>query len=140
MMRLPVLGHLLLGVVASAALLGAGCDSKTYVHLTIESGATAVTGVASIEVQLSLDGQTATSTLTEKGTATIALPTAVTFEVQKGSGIMTLVAIAKNSAGGEIIRGGATATVTRGQTARATITLGQGDTPDLAGGDWRRPI
>lgn len=138
MTRFPLLGRLVLGLVASVALLS-GCDAKTYVHLSIESGATAVAGIASIEVQLELEGRTETATLTEKGAATITLPTAVTFEIQKGAGLLSLVAIAKNSAGTELTRGTKTTTVTRGQTARATITFGQGDTPDLAGTDSTPP-
>lgn len=117
-------------LLLAVSLFALGCGSKTYLHVTIE-GAGQPT-ITSIEVNLTLGAQTSSTVLTEKNSGAIALPTAVTFDLQSGSGPLTVLAIARNGAQ-EIVRGSGTVTITRGKTARTTITLGQIAMGDLAG-------
>ncbi len=121
---------LLLAIVAAAS----ACSHKTYVEVTIASGG-ALPAIGSIELQMTLGTLSASTTLTEPGSKPITLPTSVVLELKSGEGSLSIVAIAKDASGTELIRGTTATTVSRGGTAHATVTLGTANTNnDLGGG------
>jgi hypothetical protein len=111
-----------------------GCKdsgSQTYVVVKIQPGAVAPTGIHSIDLQLSLNGMNAMTTLSESSGGDIMLPTDATLQIgDSATGDLMLTAIAKDSAGIEITRGMADAQIIPKGTATLVVTLsGQNNMP-----------
>lgn len=126
----------------SLALI-AGCTSGsgTYVLLTVESGPSTPAGVASIDLQLDLNGMPATGQLKPKS-GELHFPTTASLEIRHGSGTLTITAVARDAQGTELDHGSVTTNVVDGKVNNVTLQLGlaAGDdmamaANDLGGGD-----
>ena len=118
-------------IAATSLLLASGCrPSNTYVLLTIDRG-NVTTDVDRIELDLTLDGMTATTQLTESGGGAIALPTTASLEILQGHGQLSVLGIAY-LAGTEVSRGTISGDIEPG-TTDLTLVFGQGSSasPDL---------
>jgi hypothetical protein len=128
---------------ACAALLAlplaAGCSGKTYAVVQVAAGASTPAGLSKIELQLELDGQHDLVTLAEPDGSAISLPADVSILIRKGSGYLTVTAVAHKD-GRPVDTGKNGGQVEAGHTARIFVTLGQtggpgddlGPPPDLA--------
>ena len=114
--------------------LGFGCSkSGTFVVLDFKAGASAPTGVKSIDVGLTLGGKTAMTTYTAPGGAEITLPTSATLEIGAGSGGLTVSALARDKGGAGLAMATAAGTVTTGSTTHVAVQFG-GPAPDGGAG------
>jgi hypothetical protein len=102
-------------LLVSASLLAAACGGKkTFVEVKIQPGASVPAGIKKLDVQLTLNGATVSTPLTEKDGADISFPTSASFEIRTGSGAMTIVVSAEDQAGQEIDLGTSTGSVVSG--------------------------
>ncbi|HVU49782.1 MAG TPA: choice-of-anchor D domain-containing protein [Polyangia bacterium] len=123
-----------LAAVVLGACLGFGCSkSGTFVVLDFKAGASAPQGVKSIDVGLTLGGQTAMTSYTAPGGGDITLPTSATLEIGSGSGTLAVSATARDAGGAALATAAATGVVTSGSTTHVTVTFG-GSSPDGGAG------
>src|SRR5581483_9921852 len=119
-----------------------GSTTGTYVVVKINPGAVAPTGIHSIDLQLSLNGKSAMTTLMEPSGGDVTLPTDATLQIASNeSGDIMLTAVAHDSAGNEVARGmGDTQIVPDGTATLIVVLNGTSNmpmpdllTPDLKG-------
>ena len=119
-------------VVAS----GLGCKAKsTFVHVVLTPAQPEPTGIKSIELDLALGAQTATTTLREADGRDIALPADTTLLIGSGSGQLTITAIARSVDGKELDRGVTTATVAKGAITEVGVAMAGGKADLAPSGD-----
>jgi hypothetical protein len=103
------------------ALLLAGCTPNgTYVLLTLDRAPGVPDGITSIDLSLTLAGQTADAQEQQAG---FTFPTNLVLDVGSGAGELDIAATAATANGTTVATGSATATVTRGQRSAATLIL-----------------
>ena len=112
----------LLGLLGGA-LPACGGGGGTFVLVRIERGS-AVGDIASIDLQLALDGQMVTLPLAKMDGMPLALPTSKTLEIGSASGRLDVVAVAFDGSRNVVSRGSNSGTVTRGDTTTIVVTLG----------------
>ncbi len=110
--------------LAIAVASGLGCKAKsTFVHVTLTSALTEPSGIKSIELQLTLGGQSASTTLRESSGADIAFPTDTTLQIGSGAGQLVITAIARAADGRELDRGVNFATVVSGAITEVAVAM-----------------
>jgi hypothetical protein len=120
--------------VVLGACLGFGCSkSGTFVVLDFKAGASAPTGVKSIDIALALGGKTAMTSYTAPGGGDITLPTSATLEIGSGAGALAVSATARDKSGAALMMATATGAVTTGSTTHVSVTFG-GTSPDGGAG------
>jgi len=107
------------------ALGAAGCASKhTYVVVTLDGTSTTPGGIVSIDLQLTLGTAMKTVTLAEPGGGAITLPTDKTLEITGATGALTILAVARDAGGNEVVRGSGMGDVVKDQTTSIHVPLG----------------
>jgi hypothetical protein len=96
--------------------------SGTFVLLTVQGGAGVPDGIVSLELALALGGKNATAHFDKHGAA-LSLPTTLVLDVGSGAGALSITADGNDASGQTLAEGTITATVIRGQTVTATVTL-----------------
>src|SRR5215831_19035917 len=96
--------RLLVSLLACAGLVSAckSGDGGTYVVVAIQAGASTPSGIRSIDLDLTLDGHSASTTFTGPNGGDIKLPTDGTLEIGSGAGNLTITAHARG-AGGQLL-------------------------------------
>ena len=113
--------------IAIAVASSLGCKPKsTFVHVTLNPAQPEPSGIKSIELQLALGSQNATTTLRETDGRDIALPADTTLQIGSGSGQLAITAIARSSDGRELDRGTTTATVAAGAITEVAVAMAGG--------------
>jgi hypothetical protein len=116
-----------IAIALAAVASGLGCKAKsTFVHVTLNPAQPEPSGIKSIELQLALGSQTATTTLREASGADIALPADTTLQIGSGAGQFSVTAIARSGDGREIDRGVTTATVVAGAITEVAVAMAGG--------------
>src|SRR5262249_61665680 len=120
----------------------AACSSGTFAVVTLEEIGSPTSPVHTVDLQLTLGGMSAQTTLRDTSGGDLTLPTDAALQIRSGSGSLGIVAIARDAAGAELGRGGASVDVASNKTSRGTVALdfsGGTRIPDLGGGGGDMP-
>jgi hypothetical protein len=123
-----------LTTVALLAAAAAGCakDRRTLLFLNLES---APADTRAVDVQMTLAGRHAAVTLREPDGSAIAFPTGDVIDIGSGSGLLEVVASARDNAGQEQARAAGSVAIVAGESSALALALARGSDgtgPDLA--------
>ena len=111
--------------LCSVMLLIGACGQKgTFVVVHLDKAGTVQASINHIELDLSLAGKTATTTLTNPGGGDLTFPTDAVLDVRSGSGQLDVTAIAFDGSGTEVSRTTASVAVQRDATASLSLVFG----------------
>lgn len=115
-------------MVVLTALLAPACGDKGpgFLLVTVEPPTPAVGAISQLDVSATIGADSrSTSTLTPpRGAASFTLPASLALDFGSRSGVATIVVVARDSAGTELVRGSNMATVVAGDTHEVTVKLG----------------
>jgi hypothetical protein len=112
-----------LALVAVAAAWSGCQPNGAYVDVRITTGAMPATPIVSIELDLTLAGNSTTTTLMEHDGRPIQFPTDALLQVVKGTGMLDIVAVGHDASGAAVLRGEAMTNVAGHSVAHADIVL-----------------
>jgi hypothetical protein len=108
-----------------SVMLGAtNCQSGTFVVLTFEAGAATPAGIVSIDLAVTLGGQTATTSFS-KGGGPIAFPSTAALQIQSGTGAIQVQAIARGANNEQLDTGFGIGTVVSGARTDVRVRFGR---------------
>ncbi|MCC6995466.1 MAG: choice-of-anchor D domain-containing protein [Deltaproteobacteria bacterium] len=115
-------------MVVLTALFAPACGDKGpgFLLVTVEPPTPAVASISKLDVSATIGGDTrsAPTLAPPRGAASFTLPASLALDFGDRSGVATVVVVARDSAGVELVRGSSMATVVAGDTHQVTVKLG----------------
>ncbi len=123
-----------------ATLSAAACSSGTFAVVTLQAIGSSASPVHSVDLQLTLAGKSAQTTVHERSGGDLMLPTDAALQIRSGTGTLSITAIARDAAGAELGRGSASVDIASNKTSRVSVPIdftGGVVTGDMGAGDMQ---
>ena len=116
-------------LLGGALLLSCSKPAITGAKVNLLPGPLVPAGIRRIELTLTLEGRTASASLSDPRGADITFPTDAFIQIGNGSGTLDIVASARDAAGKEVDTGSGSATIAAGHVVTVDVQMQGGSAP-----------